>query len=69
MLCYFFMVDLVNTMAMNSKTRISAEPASPSRWLVTTDGTRPAFPALMGSMSAVDARPSVVAREKGVTNQ
>ena len=63
------MANLVDTMTMNSMTRISAEPASPSRWSATAAGTRPAFPAMMASISLVDARPSTMTREKGVVNQ
>ena len=56
-------------MTMNSMTRITTEPASPSRWLVTVRRTRLAFPALMGSMNAVNVKPRNVAREKGQANQ
>ena len=63
------MVNLVNKMAMNNMTGISSEPASPSRWYATMGRTRLAFPVLMGSINAVDARPNVVMREKGVVNQ
>ena len=63
------MADLVDTMTTNNMTRISAEPASPSRWSTKAGGTRLAFPVLMESMSLVDARLSAVTREKGVVNQ
>ena len=65
------MADPVNTMAVNSLSRISTEPTSPRRWSSTVGGTKlgPAYTALMGSMSAVDARPSDTARKKGLVNQ
>ena len=63
------MADLVDTMTMSSMTTISAEPASASRWSETAGETRQAFPALMGSISLSDKRPSDVAREEGVANQ
>ena len=55
-------------MAMKSMIKIKAEPACPIKWSATAGGTspEPASPALIGSMSAVDARPNDVAREKGI---
>ena len=63
------MANLEDTVTMSSMTRISTEPASPRRWLMTVGGTRLAFPTLMESMSAVDVRLSDVLKEKGVANQ
>ena len=63
------MADLVGTMTSTSMTRISTEPVSPSRWLATAGGTRPAFLALVTCVSLVNGRPNTVTREKGVANQ
>ena len=63
------MDGLLDTITIHNMTRISAEPASPSRWLPTAGGTKPAFSALMASTSSVDVGPSAVARAKVVTNQ
>ena len=59
----------LDMMTMYNMTGISTEPASTSRWSATAGGTRPAFPALMASISLIDAMPSAVARETGVVNQ
>jgi hypothetical protein len=58
-------------MAMKSMIKIRAEPASPSKWLATAGGTKPdpASEAVMGSIKAVEVKPSEVAREKGIANQ
>ena len=65
------MADPVNTMDVNSLSRISTEPTSPRIWLSTAGWTKlkPAYPALMGSMSAVNARPSDTTRKKKLGNQ
>merc|ERR1719291_498177 len=46
-------------------------PAPPNKCVATAGGTRPAPASLavMGSMSAVDARPREVAKENGMENQ
>ena len=58
-------------MAMKSMIKIKAEPAWPNKWSATAGGTNPepASLELIGSMSAVDASPKEVAREKGIANQ
>ena len=63
------MADLVNTITMNSITRISIEPASPSMRLAKSDGMRRAFLLLKVRIGSVDTRPNDMAREKGVANQ
>ena len=63
------MADLVNTITMNSITRISIEPASPSIWLAKSDGMRRGLQMLMVRIGSVDTRPSDMAGEKGVANQ
>ena len=60
----------VDTMAIKSMIKMSADPACPSRWSATAGGTNPepASPELIGSMRAVEASPSEVAKEKGIAN-
>jgi hypothetical protein len=61
----------VETIAMNSMTRIKAEPTVPINSVATAGGTKPApaSAALIGSCNAVEARPKHVAKEKGMANQ
>lgn len=61
----------VETMAMKSMIRIATAPDLPTRTTAIAGGTRPA-PASAGvslTPSAVAARPSEVASEKGMQNQ
>ena len=55
---------------MKSMIKMRADPACPRRWSATAGGTNPepASPELIGSMRAVEASPSEVAREKGIAN-
>mmetsp|Transcript_4847 Transcript_4847/g.10880 ORF Transcript_4847/g.10880 Transcript_4847/m.10880 type:complete len:252 (-) Transcript_4847:1155-1910(-) len=57
-------------MAIKSMIKMRADPACPSRWSATAGGTspEPASPELIGSMRAVEASPSEVAKEKGIAN-
>ncbi len=62
----------VETIAMNSMTKIKAEPTVPINWVTAAGGTKPAPAslALVGSCNAAEARPKHdVAKEKGMANQ
>ena len=63
--------DPVDTMATNNMTKIKAAPTLPSISVATAGGTNPdpASEAVIGSINAVEASPSEVAREKGIVNQ
>jgi hypothetical protein len=56
---------------MKSMIRIKIAPESPSKYVATAGGTKPAPASLevMGSIRAVPDSPMEVARENGIENQ